>query len=254
MSASGGSSAGEKLEILGVKIDKITITETLHKIEVFLSSGNTHYIVTVNPEMVVLAQKDAKFKNIINQADLAVPDGIGLVFASRWLYPKNPLKEKITGIDLMLKIISKQQNNAIKIFLLGAKNGIAKLTALKLKKIYPKINIVGVFGGEADEKGDRVALALINKAKPDILFVAYGAPKQEKWIARNLKNLPSVKLAIGVGGAFDMISGKIKRAPLWMRKIGLEWLWRFAMEPRRISRIYNATVKFTWLVLIKQKK
>ncbi len=240
------------MDILGVKINKIAIAETLRKIEGFLSSGNTHYIVTVNPEMVVLAQKDPEFKEIINKADLVIPDGIGLVFASNWLRPEDPLTERITGIDLMLKIINKYQNEPVRFFLLGAKNGIAKLAALKLKKIFPKINIAGVFSGEPGEEGDRIALAIINKAKPDILLVAYGAPKQEKWIARNLKNMPSVKLAMGVGGAFDMISGKIKRAPLWLRNAGLEWLWRLAMEPRRINRIYNATVKFTWLVLIKK--
>jgi len=137
-------------------------------------------------------------------------------------------------------------------FLLGAKNGIAKLTEQKLKKIYPNLSIVGIFSGDADEKGDRIALSIINQAKPDLLFIAYGAPKQEKWIARNLEKLPTIKLAIGIGGAFDMVSGKIKRAPLWVRKISLEWLWRLAMEPRRINRIYNATIKFIWLVLTKK--
>ncbi len=271
----------KKINILEINIDRITFKDALLKTDDFLISRKTNYIITLNAEMILAAQNDKDFKQTINSADLVVADGIGSIFAATFLkykknagflkypynfflliftglslifYPKfcrQPLPEKISGADLMPRICHKYQDGAIKIFLLGAKNGVAKLTALKLKKIFPKINIAGAFGGEAEEKGDRAALSIINQARPDILFIAYGAPKQEKWIARNLKNMPSVKLAIGVGGAFDLISGKIKRAPVWMRNIGLEWLWRLAMEPRRITRIYNATIKFTWLILTK---
>lgn len=241
---------GGKIDILGVKIDKITAIETIERIGQFLRSNSSHYIITANPEMAVEAQKDEEFRKIINNADLVVPDGFGLILASKILYGKNRLTERISGIDLIFEI-AKNFGNDYKIFLLGGKESVAKITAEKLKEKFPEIKIAGFFGGDASEIGDSAAILAVNVASPDILFVAYGAPKQEKWIARNLKKMPSVKLVMGVGGAFDIISGRIKRAPLWMRRFGLEWLWRLIQEPRRIGRIYNATIKFLWLVLTK---
>lgn len=240
------------INILGIKIDIITINEIIKRIESFLNSDCGHYIVTANPEMIVLAQKDQGFRDIINDADLIVPDGIGLILASKIISHKENLNERAQGIDLIYRIAKNFDNppQKIRIFFLGARGENAKLASQKIKKNFPHIEIAGFFGGNASEEGDRVAVSIINQSKPNILFVAYGAPKQEKWIARNLKKLPTVRLAIGVGGAFDIISGKIKRAPFWMRKAGLEWLWRLIQEPRRIGRIYNATIKFTWLVLI----
>lgn len=256
MSASGGSAGGGKIDILGIKINKITSQNLMAKIQEFLYSGSGHYIVTANAEIIVKARNDQKFADIIKNADLVLPDGSGPVFASWIISPKNKLSEWIAGIDLIYKIANSFDSLAQKnrIFFLGARGENAKLAAKKLKKNFPNIEVAGFFGGEAGKKGDRIAVSIINQAKPDILFVAYGAPNQEKWIFRNLKNLPTVRLAIGVGGAFDIISGKISRAPLWMRKIGLEWLWRLLKEPSRIGRIYNATVKFMWLVLTKGNK
>lgn len=237
---------------MGVKIDKISGDEAMEKIGSFLSSDYGHYIVTANPEMVVLAQKDQQFRDIINNADLAVPDGIGLIFASKIISRRNDLTERISGIDLIDEIV-KNFGRERKIFLLGGQEGAAKLAAEKLKEKILDIKIAGTFSGDAGEAGDNAAVLTINRVSPDILFVAYGAPRQEKWIARNLKKLPAVRLAIGVGGAFDIIGGKISRAPLWMRNVGLEWLWRLIQEPRRIGRIYNATIKFGWLILKKRE-
>ncbi|MDP3057752.1 MAG: WecB/TagA/CpsF family glycosyltransferase [bacterium] len=254
-SAKTGARSG-KINILGIKIDNITGTETLNRIGSFLNSANSHYIVTANPEIAVLAHKDREFQNIVNNADLIVPDGIGLIFASKIIFPRERLGERIRGIDLIYRIAKNFDNPAqkIRIFFLGARGEGAKLTAEKIKKNFPNIEIAGFFGGDASEEGDRIAVSIIDQSKPNILFIAYGAPLQEKWIARNLKKLPTVKLAIGVGGAFDMINGKITRAPRWMRNAGLEWFWRLIKEPRRIGRIYNATIKFTWLVLTNKSK
>jgi len=245
-----------KIEILGVKIDKINSAEIIKHIGSFLNSNNGHYIVTANPEIAVLARKDQKFRDIVNGADLVVPDGIGLVFASKIISQRESLNERIQGIDLIYKIAKNFDNPAqkIRIFFLGARGEGAKLAAQKIKKNFSHIQIAGFFAGDASEEGDRVAVSIINQSKPNILFVAYGAPRQEKWIARNLKKVPDVRLAIGVGGAFDMISGRIARAPRWMREAGLEWLWRLIQQPWRIKRIYNATIKFTWLVLTKKKE
>ncbi len=246
----------EKIDILGVNINKISREYLMVKISEFLYSDEAHYIITANPEIVLEAQKDPGFRDIINKADLVVPDGFGLILASKILLLKSQLSERMHGIDLVYRIarIFEIPSEKNRIFFLGARGENAKLAAQKIKNIFPDIEIAGSFSGEAGEEGDRVALSIINQTRPDILFIAYGAPKQEKWIARNLKNLPTVRIAVGVGGAFDIISGKISRAPLWMRNAGLEWLWRLYKEPRRIGRIYNATVKFMWLVLTKRNK
>jgi N-acetylglucosaminyldiphosphoundecaprenol N-acetyl-beta-D-mannosaminyltransferase len=260
-----------KVNILDIKIDKITFQEVLNKIEFFLESENSHYIVTVNPEMVISAQKDEKFKNILNKADISVPDGIGVLWASKFLsnkhcytvtllklfisglslifYPKycrQILPERISGVDLIYKICQKFQNSDYSIFFLGAENGVAEKTAQKLKEKFPNLKIAKA---ESGIKKNSKLIENINQVKPDILFIALGAPKQEKWIAENLEKIPSVKLAIGVGGAFDFISGKIKRAPKFMRRLGLEWLWRFIFQPWRAKRIFTATVIFVWKVL-----
>ncbi len=245
-----------RIDILGVEVDKISLEDLMIKISEFLYSETGHHIVTANPEIIIEAQEDREYRDIINKADLVIPDGIGLILASKIISPNSSLSERIHGIDLIYRIarIFEIPSEKNRIFFLGARGENAKLASQRIKNIFPNIEIAGTFSGEAGEEGDRVALSIINQANPDILFVAYGAPKQEKWIARNLKKMPTVRLAIGVGGAFDIISGKISRAPLWMRSAGIEWFWRLLKEPRRIGRIYNATIKFMWLVLTKSGK
>jgi len=221
------------MEILGVKIDNLAIDEVLEKVEGFLKSDKQHYLVTPNPEFLVKAQKDEDFKKILNQADLAVPDGIGLIFASRFL--GQSIKRRITGVDLMELFCQRAVQKKWPVFLMGAGPGVAEKAAKNLEKKYPGLK---VGAGFEDVFGE-----------PEILFVALGAPKQEKWINENLSKMPSVKLAIGVGGAFDFISGRVRRAPKFIQIIGLEWFWRFSCQPWRAKRIYNAAVKFPWLVV-----
>jgi N-acetylglucosaminyldiphosphoundecaprenol N-acetyl-beta-D-mannosaminyltransferase len=269
-----------KINILDIQIDKITFQEVLNKIEFFLESDNNHYIVTVNPEMVISAQKDEKFKNILNKADISVPDGIGILWASKFLsnkhcytvtllklfisglslifhpkYCRQILPERISGVDLIYKICQKFQNSDYSIFFLGADDGVAELTAKKLKEKFINLKIASsenfpkaTFANIALKNNENI-IQKINQARPDILFVSLGAPKQEKWIAENLKKIPSVKLAIGVGGALDFISGKTKRAPNFIRRIGIERLWRIILQPWRAKRIFTATVMFVWKVL-----
>jgi len=286
---------GTNAEILDVKVSEITSKQVLEKIKSFLLSERQHYIVTLNPEMAVEAQKDEYFKKIINEADVVVPDGIGILLASRFVV-RRTLPEKITGMDLIYKICESDFIKGKKIYLMGAKKGVVEKTAEVLLQKYSYLNIVGAeegipqsisnfpacrtgkqfpifnkspitghqsqttnhqsniqypisFGNTEYNKLNNELIQSINKAQPDILFVAFGAPKQEKWIYENLKKMPSVKLAMGVGGSFDFISGKVKRAPLIFQKAGLEWFWRLILEPWRFRRIYNATVKFGWLVL-----
>lgn len=220
------------MKIADVKIDNFSLDEVLIKIRDFLSDGIQRQIVTPNPEMLVLAQKDKEFKTILNKADLAIADGVGLVFASL-LFGKK-IKKRIQGVDLMEKILSIPEG---RVFLLGSRG-----SAEKLLKKYPR---VVDFSEDLDNAADH-----INKSQANILFVALGAPRQEKWIDKNLPKLPTVKIAMGVGGAFDFLSGKIKRAPKFIRKMGFEWLWRLVLEPKRLPRILKAVIVFPFLVLI----
>jgi len=240
-----------KINILGVQIDNLTKSEVLKKVEEFLTNGRQHYIVTPNPEIVMAARKDKEFLEILNQADLAVPDGFGLILASRYL--KRPLPERITGVDLMLNICKIAEQKNCSIYLVSAEKGLAKPqeTAEALNKRFPKLKIIGTTLSK-EESADRLIIE-INSTRPDILFAALGAGKQEKFIASNLDKIPSVKIATGVGGAFDFIAGKVKRAPRLMQKIGLEWLWRLFMQPWRWKRILTATIKFSWVVINHKK-
>ena len=274
----------QKINILGVQINKITYSQVLSKIQEFLNSKEKHYIVTPNPEFVMTAQKDKEFKEILNKADIAIPDGIGLLWAATLikskiknqrlkliriylrafiyglfliLYPKycrKVLPERITGVDLIWKISKLCEQKNCSIFLLGAKKGRALACALKLKQKFPNLKITGTFSGLAEPASDEKIRMIINQTKPDILFVAFGAPKQEKWIARNLAHLETVKIAMGVGGAFDFIAKTVRRAPKFFQKAGIEWLWRFLFQPWRFSRIFTATFKFSQQVITNKIK
>lgn len=226
------------LEILGVKINSLTQNEVLQRVESFLEDGNQHYIVTPNPEFLVKAQKDREFMDILNRADLAVPDGIGLIFAS-WFFGKR-LKKRITGVDLMEAICEKASQKKWQVFLFGTKKAVDKKTAENLKQKYFGLDI-NCF----DESYFKKRLSV----QPAIIFVALGSGAQERWIVNNIKKIPCIKLAMGVGGSFDFISGQILRAPKVLRVIGLEWFWRLCCEPKRIFRIFNAVIKFPLLIL-----
>jgi N-acetylglucosaminyldiphosphoundecaprenol N-acetyl-beta-D-mannosaminyltransferase len=213
-----------KIDIFGVKIDNLTMDEALERIKGF--------VVLPYSEFIVRAQKDQEFKNILNSADFCLCEGRGLWLVARFL--KKPIKEPINGVDLI-------HNLRGKIFLLGGKEGVAKKVKEKLDT-----KVVGTEHGHQDLKK---VIKKINKAKPEILLVGLGSPKQEKWIYENLAKMPSVKMAVGVGGAFDFISGRVKRAPKFLQKIGLEWLWRLILQPRRIKRVSKGVIGLSWLVV-----
>ena len=226
-----------KTEIFGVNFDDLTLDEAVEKMQGF--------VVLPYSEFIVRAQKDEEFRNILNSADFCLCESRGLYLAARFI--GKSLKKNINGIELIYSICDKVQNPNFKfqkVFLFGAKEEVIKRAAEKLGN-----TVIGFEHGYQDEK--RV-IEKINIVKPDVLLVGLGSPKQEKFIHENLKNMPSVKLAIGVGGAFDFISGHVKRAPRILQKIGLEWLWRLALEPKRIKRIYNGVFKLGFLV-IKEK-
>jgi N-acetylglucosaminyldiphosphoundecaprenol N-acetyl-beta-D-mannosaminyltransferase len=274
----------DRVKILHTGADAITQKEALENIRLFLSSSEGHYVVTLNSEMVVNAEEDRDFRDIVEAADLVVADGMGIVAGANYLgkrkgkifsdlvkllsipflelfHPEklaDVLPEKISGIDLIFLICASDFIGGKKIYFLGAEEGVAKKAAEILKKKYPRIGVAGAeMGIEKAEMGiekkdslreNRHLVGRINAAAPDILFVALGSPRQEKWIYENLPKLESVRVAMGVGGSFDVIAGKIRRAPRIFQAHGMEWLWRLILEPRRIKRIYNATFRFAWLI------
>ena len=250
-------------EILGINIDNLNRAEALQRIGNFLADGRQHWIATINPEIAVKAYKDKKYCDILNKADLRVADGVGIIWISRFL--GGGLKERIAGVDLIYDIFGDLKKNAgFKAMIIGAEKDSREKAKENLKKLFSHIefgisllNIKFSRGNngeiEKNNKENEEMLAGLNgeirKFAPDILFVAFGAPRQEQWIRDNLPLLPSVKLAIGVGGAIDMISGKTPRASKIIRGIGTEWLWRFFLEPRRLGRILNAVVVFPYLAI-----
>ena len=226
-----------KIFLLGVGFDNLRINDVLELIiKGLVKSEKKYYVVTPNPEILVLASDDVKYKNVLNGAKLALPDGIGVMIASRLL--SKPLREVVHGVDLMESLCKEVSKRPITVGFLGAGPHVAELTAECLREKYPglKINFT-----ETEWNFEK------KHPETDILFVAFGSPKQEIWIAENLSRLP-VKVAIGVGGAFDFVSGKVRRAPVFVRKLGLEWLFRLIIEPWRIKRQLRL-IKFIGLVM-----
>lgn len=231
----------ETINILNVMISNVNYNDALEEAIKWLKKNDkNHYIVTPNPEIIVAAQKNIELRNILNRADLSLPDGIGLLWACNIL--GKPLKGRVTGVDFMMKLCESAAKNGFTIGLIGGRNGIAIKAADCLKKKCPQLQVV--FAQEEWEKGSK---SMIHKFPIDILFVAYGAPKQEIWISTYLKDMP-VKVAIGVGGAFDYFAGVLPRAPEWIQSLGLEWLFRLIRQPWRFKR-QLALGKFVLLVL-----
>lgn len=235
--------------ILGVKVNQINFADTLVFIKDLIMSGGQHQVVTVNPEFVVTADRDPEFKEILNTSALSVPDGVGLILAGKIL--NSPLKGRVPGTDLVEELAQTGSDLGWRFFFLGGRNGSGELAGKLLKIRYPQIEIAGYFEGDGSMVGDEATVKAVNDAgKIDILLVAYGHPKQEKWIHRNLAKT-EVKVAIGVGGAFDYLSNQKKRAPGFLRQTGLEWFYRLITEPWRLKRQLDLP-KFIYLVAKKR--
>lgn len=233
------------MSILGVRVDPLTFDQALACVEAFIADGRPHQIVTVNPEFVMTAQSDTEFRRIINTSALALPDGVGICWASRRL--ARPLPERIPGVELVERLAGLSAEHGYRLFLLGAMPGVADKTVEVLRVRYPGLVVVGTHAGSPRLEDEAPIVARIQAARPHILFVAYGAPAQDHWIARNLDRL-GVPVCIGIGGSFDYIAGVHARAPRWLRRLGLEWLHRLVTQPWRWRRML-ALPRFAWQVL-----
>jgi N-acetylglucosaminyldiphosphoundecaprenol N-acetyl-beta-D-mannosaminyltransferase len=235
----------DSIEILGVRVDDVTYDDLLSQVDAFVASGVPHQVVTLNPEMLVAAHDDPAFRRILNSADLNVADGVGLLHAARWL--GHPLRERVTGSDGIYRLATHCARRGYRPFFLGAAPGVAEAVAARLAAENPGLEVAGTYVGSprAADEGD--VIEQVRAAEPDLLLVAYGVPVEETWIARNRERL-GVPVMIGVGGAFDFVAGVARRAPVWVRKLGLEWLHRLIREPWRWRR-QMALPRFVALVI-----
>lgn len=235
---------------LGVRADDVTWDEFLARVQAFIARGTPHQIVTVNPEFVMAARRDAEFRAIINRAALALPDGVGLLWAGRLL--GQPLRQRVTGSDGVPRLAERAAAKGWRLFLLGAGPGVAEEAARRLVTRYSGLKIVGTYAGSPAAEEQAYIVGLVRRARPDVLLVAYGHPKQDKWIARNLEQL-GAPVCIGVGGALDFIAGVVPRAPAWMQRAGLEHLYRLLRQPWRWRRQIDV-YRFGVLVLVESLK
>ena len=229
----------------GANINNLSIKEGISEIEKLIKDNKPSYIVTPNAAHITLLQRDKEFKEVYKNAKLIFPDGKSLIWSSKIM--GFPLKERITGLDLLFSLSSLASQKNYKIYFLGASTQVIKKTVENLRYKFPNLQIAGYHHGYFfDEKE---VISKINKLEPHILFIGMGFPKQEKWIYAHINQL-KIKIAICVGGVFDIIAGKVYRAPLWMQNLGLEWFFRLIQEPRRLWKRYLiGNTLFIWLVL-----
>ncbi len=224
----------DRVNILGVLLDRIDYCEGCNKVKIFLQSYGNRIIITPNAEIIMAARKHPELKAALNAADICLPDGIGVVMASRIL--GRPLAERTTGFDFMMKVIGMAEKKGLSLFLLGGKPGIAEKAGEKIKAMFPGIQIAGSHHGYFKEDDEQEVIDIINAKKPDILLAAMGCPKQELFMTRNKDKL-QFRVAMGIGGSLDVLSGAVRRAPVFMQQVGLEWLYRLITQPSRFKRM-----------------
>ncbi|MFW6237660.1 MAG: WecB/TagA/CpsF family glycosyltransferase [Bacillota bacterium] len=236
----------DRVEILNIKLDNVDMDEACHRVEEYIAGDEgKRMVVTPNSEMIVMAREDSRLADILNSADLSVPDGAGVILASRIL--RKGLRERVAGFDLMRRLFSRARGEDYSIYFLGGRPGIVDKARENVTEEYPGINISGTHHGYLDRQLQYRVIEEINELSPDLLFVGMGVPLQEKFLDSHLHEL-EVKVAMTVGGSFDVLAGEAGRAPLWMQKAYLEWFYRLLQEPGRFGRML-ALPRFVLLVL-----
>lgn len=233
-----------RVNILGVEIDNLSLEEARENIEHLISGSTPSLVVTANPEIIWLARHDRGFMECLKSAGMITADGIGIVIAAKIL--GKPLKQRVTGIDLTSALFSVAQKKGYRFYFVGGRPGVAEKAAAEIRAKFPGIKIVGIQHGYF--KDDRDIIEDIRAQKPDVLLAALGMGKQERWIKERVFET-KVPVSIGVGGSFDVFSGEAKRAPEWMQRAGLEWLYRLIKQPSRLGRMMQLP-KFLIAVII----
>jgi N-acetylglucosaminyldiphosphoundecaprenol N-acetyl-beta-D-mannosaminyltransferase len=235
--------------ILGINFSKLNLEETVNVINTKISecSNGIFHLITVNPEIAVQIQEDPELKKISLDADLITPDGVGIVFASR--LKRNPVPERVTGYDLLLETLKLGNKKGWSFYLLGSEEEVNRKAAEYISKNYPSVKVVGRHNGYFNKEEDIQIIEAIRNSTPDILIVALGSPRADKWIY-NHKNAIRAKVVFGVGGSFDVITGKVKPTPEILKKLNLEWLHRRITQPARKERQKKLKV-FAYRVLIE---
>ena len=241
----------DKVNILGVKVDMVTIDEAADLIMRFMEEDKFHSVFTPNSEIIMRAYRDGEFADLLNGANLLTADGIGVVYASRIL--KKPLKERAAGFDIAKKVLGKMSASEHSLFLFGGKPGVAEKAAENLVKDYPGLKIAGMRNGYFKDDEVSEIVREINESGADMIFVCLGAPKQEQWIDKNKSSLTNIRVSMGIGGSLDVFAGTAERAPEFFCKTGLEWFYRLCKEPWRAKRMADLP-KFALTVLKNGKK
>ncbi len=236
-----------RVNILGLPVDRLSLSQTIEKIETFIASRKPHRLVVVNVAKIVKARQDADLKKVIETADLIRPDGVPVVWLSRLLGRKLP--GRVNGTDLMEKLFEVAAQKSYRIFFFGATEEVIQNTVKIVQEKYYGLQVAGFRNGDFSAEEEPEIIRTIRRSKADILLVGFGSPKKEFWIAKHLKDL-NVPIVHGVGGSFDVVAGKTKRAPVWMQNYGLEWFFRLLQEPKRMWKRYLFTNSvFVWLSL-----
>jgi N-acetylglucosaminyldiphosphoundecaprenol N-acetyl-beta-D-mannosaminyltransferase len=238
-----------RIAVLNVMIDVVTMKEAVATVKQFMLQKKPHLIVTPNAEMIMMANKDKQLAHIINSADLVVPDGAGVVWAAR--YQGNIMPERVAGYDLVQHLLREAVSEKYRIYMFGGAPGVAERARKIAEERFPGVQIVGTRNGFFNEQEETGILNAIKICQPDILLVALGVPRQEKWLDEYKEEL-KVPVAIGVGGSFDVMAGIVQRAPLWMQRGNLEWLFRLLSEPKRAIRML-ALPRFVIKVMTTKK-
>ncbi|MEJ6950259.1 WecB/TagA/CpsF family glycosyltransferase [Natronospora cellulosivora (SeqCode)] len=238
------------MEILGIKINKVDMKQAISEVDNFIKNKQQASIVTPNSEIIVMAQDNKELAEIINNASLSVADGAGVVLASK-LY-QEPLKERVAGFDLMQSLLKLANENNYSMYFLGAEEVVVETARKNVLKQYPEINILGTHHGFIDKEMENELIQEINNLEINLLFLGMGVPLQEKFIKRNMAKL-NANIIMTVGGSFDVLAGKVNRAPVWMQKLNLEWFYRLLQEPKRIGRVL-ALPRFVILVFFDRMR